>query len=44
VYSCVGYLVTGLRLERVMYAPLPELVEQFVTEPLGMVASAAPTR
>lgn len=36
VYSCVGYLVTGLLLERVLGAPLPDLVAASVTGPLGM--------
>lgn len=36
VYSCVGYLVAGLLLERVLGAPLPELVGKHITGPLGM--------
>lgn len=36
VYSCVGYLATGLLLERVLGAPLPDLVMTYVTNPLGM--------
>lgn len=36
VYSCVGYLVTGLLLERVRGAPLPALVADYITGPLGM--------
>jgi CubicO group peptidase (beta-lactamase class C family) len=36
VYSCVGYLITGVLLERALGAPLPALVEQFITGPLGL--------
>jgi CubicO group peptidase (beta-lactamase class C family) len=36
VYSCVGYLVAGLLLERVLGAPLPDLVAEHITKPLGM--------
>jgi CubicO group peptidase (beta-lactamase class C family) len=35
-YSCVGYLVTGLLLERVLGTPLPQLVAGRITGPLGM--------
>jgi CubicO group peptidase (beta-lactamase class C family) len=35
-YSCVGYLVTGLLLERVLGTPLPQLVADRITGPLGM--------
>lgn len=36
VYSCVGYLIAGVLLERVLGSPLPELVARYVTGPLGM--------
>jgi CubicO group peptidase (beta-lactamase class C family) len=36
VYSCVGYLVTGLLLERVTGDPLPALVADHITGPLAM--------
>lgn len=35
-YSCVGYLVTTLVLRAVTDTALPELVERFVTGPLGL--------
>ncbi|MGH8774932.1 MAG: serine hydrolase domain-containing protein [Jiangellaceae bacterium] len=35
-YSCVGYIVAGLLLERVAGAPLPDLVAALVTKPLGL--------
>src|SRR5215203_2140996 len=35
-YSCVGYIVAGLLLERVSGAPLPKLVREYVTGPFGM--------
>ena len=38
-YSCVGYLVLGLLLERLTGRPLPELVQASVTGPLGMTAT-----
>jgi CubicO group peptidase (beta-lactamase class C family) len=40
VYSCVGYLVTGLLLERVLGASLPELVARYITDSLGMADTA----
>lgn len=39
VYSCVGYLVAGLLLERVLGAPLPDLVARYVTGPLDMAST-----
>ncbi len=39
VYSCVGYLITGLLLERVTGRSLPELVAETVTGPLDMTAT-----
>src|SRR5699024_6117778 len=35
-YSCVGYLVLGLLLERLTGRPLPALVQASVTGPLRM--------
>jgi CubicO group peptidase (beta-lactamase class C family) len=35
-YSCVGYIVAGLLLERVTGAPLPQLVRKYVTGPSAM--------
>lgn len=35
-YSCVGYIVAGLLLERVTGRSLPELVHRHVTEPLRL--------
>lgn len=40
VYSCVGYLVTGLLLERTLGASLPALVARYVTDSLGMADTA----
>lgn len=40
MYSCVGYLVTGLLLERVLGASLPELVARYITDSLGMADTA----
>jgi CubicO group peptidase (beta-lactamase class C family) len=36
VYSCVGYLITGVLLERLLGSPLPELTRRYVVEPLGL--------
>ncbi len=38
-YSCVGYLILGLLLEHLTGRPLPELVQQSVTGPLGMTST-----
>ena len=40
LYSCVGYLVAGLLLERTLGASLPELVARFITDPLSMADTA----
>jgi CubicO group peptidase (beta-lactamase class C family) len=40
VYSCVGYLVTGLLLERTLGASLPELMARYITDSLGMADTA----
>lgn len=42
-YSCVGYLMLGLLLERLTGRPLPELVQTCVAGPLGLAqATYAP--
>jgi CubicO group peptidase (beta-lactamase class C family) len=35
-YSCIGYIVGGLLLERVSGVTLPDLVGEYVTTPLGL--------
>src|SRR5699024_5566714 len=36
VYSCVGFMILGLAIERVTGKSLPDIVATNVTEPLGM--------